>query len=71
MIGSIWYGPYHTLYYGYMVWFYDSYYMTYCGQNRMGESLVTENIKPFHKIKIPTTTPSEFLSNLVMFGKNV
>lgn len=58
-------------YNGSMIWFYDSYYMTYCGKNRMGESLVTENIKPFHKIKIPTTTPSEFLSNLVMFGKNV
>lgn len=35
------------------------------------EPLVEENIKPFHKIKIPTTTPSEFLSNLVIFGKNV
>lgn len=44
------------------------------GENRLGfenEPLVIENIKPFHKIKIPTTTPSEFLSNLVIFGKNV
>ena len=61
----------HMTWSKYILWFYDSYYMTNRGQNRMGESLVTENIKPFHKIKIPTTTPSEFLSNLVIVGKNV
>ena len=62
MIWSISYGKSWSISYG-------PYGMDYTGFEN--EPLVKENLKPFHKIKIPTTTPSEFLSNLVIFGKNV